>query len=111
MSVKHIKQYYDQICKQYSEMLAELKDFEKEAEENLFPPEKLSNIKQLIDPLKVNYERWAFMMFLLNKPNRKEKEKAYVRRNKKLLSKLSKDNNLESVVSENEEVIKKLKTS
>lgn len=41
MSVKHVNKYYQQICDQYSQMVAELKDFEKEAEEGLFPPEKI----------------------------------------------------------------------
>ena len=31
MAIKHIKEYYQQICDQYMQMLAEIKDFEEEA--------------------------------------------------------------------------------
>lgn len=79
MSVKHVKKYYQQVCDQYSQMIEELKDFEKEAEEGLFPPEKIDQIKLSIEPLKINYERWSYMMYLLNLPNKSVKKKKYER--------------------------------
>ena len=79
MSVKHVKKYYQQVCDQYSQMIEELKDFEKEAGEGLFPPERIDQIKVSIEPLKINYERWSYMMYLLNLPNKSVKKKKYER--------------------------------
>ena len=49
MSVKHVKEYFNQVADQYSEMLNELRDFEKEAEQGLIEPERLDIIKQNVD--------------------------------------------------------------
>ena len=106
MSVKHVKKYYNQICDQYQEMLNDLKDLEKDLSEGIVAPELLDRVKQQIEPIKINYERWAYMMFLLNQPERKAKVKRYERQNKKLLSSLNKNNSLEAVISENEDAIK-----
>ena len=46
MSVKHVKLYYKEICDQYSDLLQELKDFEKEAQEGLIEPERIDNIDE-----------------------------------------------------------------
>ena len=100
MSVKHINRYYQQICDQYSQMVAELKDFEKEAEEGLFPPEKIDQIKISIEPLKVNYERWSYMMYLLNLPNKPAKKKKYERQfAKNKIAQISTDINNENLKS------------
>ena len=106
MSVKHVKRYYNQICDQYQEMLNDLKDLEKDLSEGIVAPELLDRVKHQIEPIKINYERWAYMMFLLNQPERKAKVKRYERQNKKLLSSLNKNNSLEAVISENEDAIK-----
>ena len=109
MSVKHVKLYYKEICDQYSDLLQELKDFEKEAQEGLIEPERIDNIKETIQPLMNNYQRISYIMYLLNLPNKKEKAVKYKRQNNKLLNTLSKDNSLEKTIEENSEVINKLK--
>lgn len=111
MAVKHVKQYYEEISNQYHEMLDTLKDFEKEASEGLVEPERIEQIKQTIKPLKDNYERWSYMMFLLNRPNRNSK----VNKWQKLQNQINKNKNfdskntLEAVTQENEETLQKLK--
>lgn len=101
MSVKHVKEYYSQICTQYQEMLNDIKDLEKECAEGIVEPERIERLNEQIAPIKNNYERWAYMMFLLHQPNRKSKIKKYQRQNTKLLNTLSKDNSLEAVLKEN----------
>lgn len=106
MSVKHVNRYYKQICEQYQEMINDIKDVEKEAERGLIEPERVERLKEQVAPIKHNYERWTYMMYLLHQPNRKEKIKNYQRQNKKLLEKLSKNNSLDAVLEENKEAMK-----
>lgn len=109
MAVKHIKEAFDQIASQYSEMLDEIRDFEEEASKGLIEPERLDQIKESIKPLMANYERWSYIMFLLNKPVKKTKEKKYLSQNKKFIASLNKNNSIESSIEENKQVIKDLK--
>lgn len=106
MSLKDVKNYYNQICDQYNEMISDIQDLEKEAEQGIVEPERIDRLKEQVAPIKQNYERWAYMMFLLNQPARKEKVKRYQRQNKKLLDSLSKKNSLEAVIEENNEALK-----
>lgn len=106
MSVKAVKRYYDQICDQYKEMLENIKDLEKEAAEGLVEPERIERLKEQIVPIKQNYERWSYMMFLLNEPNRQQKKASYAKRNKAFLAKLNSENSLTSVLDENKEALK-----
>jgi hypothetical protein len=106
MSVKAVNKYYNQICDQYQEMLENIKDLEKEAYEGLVEPERVERLKEQVAPIKQNYERWAYMMYLLHQPNRKEKQAGFAKRNKKLLASLSKSNSVDSVIAENTEALK-----
>ena len=106
MSIKHVNRYYKQICEQYQEMIDNIKDLETEAAEGLVEPERVDRLKDQVAPIKANYERWAYMMYLLHQPNRKDKIKRYERQNKKLLSNIDKRNSLDGVIEENNEALK-----
>lgn len=105
MSIKHVNKYYDQICSQYQEMLDNLKDLSAEAEQGFIEPERVTRLEQQIAPIKENYERWAYMMFLLRQPNREAKIPRYKQQNKKLLANLSKANTVEAVIQENNKIL------
>lgn len=107
MSVKDVRKYYETISAQYEQMVAEIKDFEQEAMNGMFEPERLDKIKEQIQPLKTNFERIAYIIYLLDKPTKKSKEPPYIKRNKKKLSKLQ-NATTEAVMKENEEVINSL---
>ena len=109
MSVKAVKKYYDQICEQYHEMVENIKDLEEECQNGLVEPERIERLKEQVAPLKQNYERWAYIMFLLNEPQRKSKRKAYAKRNQKLLNALSKENTPNATIQENERVLQSFK--
>lgn len=109
MAYKHIKEYYNKICEQYLEMKDEIRDFEIEAQNNIMEPERLDMIKEQIKPLMDNYERWSYMMYLLNLPVKKSKQKSYQERNKKFINNLNKNNSLQSVLEENKQVINKMR--
>lgn len=102
MAYRHVLEYYKVISKQYSDLLTELKDFSKEAEEGLISPSQVENVEKLLKPLKENYERWTYMMYLWHMPNRDRKIPAYEERNKKFLKGLSNKNSIKAVLKENE---------
>jgi hypothetical protein len=89
-------------------MNEELRDFQKEVENGLVEPERLDNLKKMIEPLKNNYMTLSWIMYLLNQPNRDSKERAYQKRNKKFLDSLDKNFNKESIMKQNDEVIKSI---
>ena len=103
MSLKHVEKYYADICGQYNEMIENIKDLEKEAAEGIIEPERVERLKDQVAPIKQNYERWTYMMFLLHQPQRKEKQPRYKRQQQKLLKTISPKNTIEGVYAENEE--------
>lgn len=109
MSVKDIKLYYEEVCQQRAEMLAELKDFEKECEKGLIEPERLDRIKETIQPLLNNYQTLSYIMFLLNKPIKKERQEKYKKQNKKLLKQIDDKYTKEGILNENQTTIENLK--
>jgi molecular chaperone GrpE (heat shock protein) len=108
MAVRHIKEYYEQVCEQYVQMNEELRDFQKEVENGLVEPERIENLKKMIEPLKNNYMTLSWIMYLLNQPNRDSKERAYQKRNKKFIESLDKNFDKESIMKQNDEVIKSI---
>ena len=109
MSAKDVIKYYEQVCEQMKELEDNIKDFEDAASKNIFSPERVEEYKNSVAKFKANYERISYIVFLLNQPVKKSKVKGYEQRNKKLLSKLSKDNSLDAQLKENAEVIEKTK--
>ena len=108
MAIKHIINYYNEICDQYKQMLDEIRDFEEEATKGLIEPERLDKIKEDIKPMKDNYERWSYMMYLLNLPTRKEKQKRYEQQNKKFLKAISDTNKVDATIEENNKSIESI---
>ena len=81
MSVKHVKDYYNKVCEQYHDFIAELKDFEQLCNDGLVQPEVIEQAKKSIAPLKDNWEKLTYIMYLLNKPNKKSKQDRYTKSN------------------------------
>ena len=78
-------EYYDNVCKQYSEFIDEIKDLEGCVQNSVVSPETLENVKTMLEPLKQNWQMMNYIVFLLNKPNKKSKHKVYQNQNKKLI--------------------------
>lgn len=108
MSIKHVKSYYNGVCEDYHEMINLLHELEEEAQTTVVPPEKIENLKEIIKPLKDNYERWSWMIFLLNQPNKKEKKKKYERQNEKLIKEFKEKNDLSAIKEEDKKVLNDL---
>lgn len=105
MSKRHVDEYFNTIANQYHEMLESLKEIEEECSKGLMDPDRLEQIKAMIIPLKDNYMRISYIMFLLNQPNKEKKIKKYEEQNKKLLSKIPKKDRLEGIKEENNNII------
>ena len=101
MSKKDVDRYYNVITEQYNEMVKDIQDFEEEVKNGLVEPERVERLKEQIEPIKQNWERWTYMMFLLNQPQRKSKKQKYSTINAKVLSKLSETNSVELTINEN----------
>lgn len=108
MAVKHVREYYNKVCEQYHEMIENLHELEEYATTHIVNPEAIDNLKATIAPIKTNYQTLSWIIFLLNKPNKKEKAKKWERANKKLLQDVKTD---EEVYRENNICINNLKNS
>lgn len=111
MSVKHVKEYYNKICEDYHEMIEALHELEEEANKNLVSPEQVEKLNTLIKPMKDNYERWSYMIFLLNMPNKKEKKKKYNRQFEDIRQQFEQNNDLKALQEENKESINTVKNA
>lgn len=105
MSKKHVNEYYEKICADYKEMLDTLRDMEEEYSKNLISPDRLEQIKEMIKPMKENYERISYIMYLFNMPDRKRRKEKYIKQTKQIFTK-----NIEEIQKEDRQVIDSLKT-
>lgn len=105
MAIKHVRQYYNQVCDQYLSLQKEIQELQEEAEKGLIEPERIDQMKAFIEPLKNNYMTLSWIMYLLNMPNRKEKQKAYQKRLDKFTKNLNANFDKESIVKENQKII------
>lgn len=105
MAVKHIKEYYGIVQKQYRQMQENLKLFEEESQNGMVDPERVANIIKSIEPLKNNYQQLSYIMYLLNLPERKRKEARYITENKKLLEQIAKENTATAQIERNKAIV------
>lgn len=105
MSKKHVDEYFNVVANQYTDMLEALKDMEEECTKGLLDPDRLEQMKKLIEPLKQNYMRISYIMFLLNKPNRTKKEKRYIDQQNKFLNSIPEKDKLEGIKEENKKIV------
>lgn len=88
MAVRHVKAYIDEVNDQYNQMLGVLHELEDELSRHVVSPEVVDRFKATMEPIKINRNRLEYIFYLLNKPNKKPKEKRYIQQNKKLIKAL-----------------------
>lgn len=74
MAKRHVNLYFLQQQALYFEMLENLTEFKELAAQGKVSQEEYDQMVREVDLVRTNYERLAFIMLLLNKPNRKSKE-------------------------------------
>ena len=106
MSKKDVNLYFLQIQYEYFELLDNLKEFKELASEGRVSQEEYDQFLKQIELVKSNYERIAYIMMLLNKPNKKDKQDADMYKTwYNELPFASK----EAIMDENKDVLKELK--
>lgn len=109
MAVRDVKEYYDKVCDQYVEMLDNLKEMQEAYELGNISQEQFENLKKIIEPLKSNYERISWIMYLLNIPQRKKKIKKWKKQNDVAMTKCEKENSIEATLDENSKALSQMK--
>lgn len=101
MAIRDLEQYYNKLTKQHIELTNEYLEYAKE--------HVLTDAdKQEYEIEQTNWKRVTYLMYLLHKPKKKEKQRMYERVNKKLLEKVGKDNTAEAVLDENKQAISRI---
>ena len=109
MSVKHVKKYFDKISNDYVEMLDTLHELEEAVAQNIISQETLDATAKSVEQLKDNYLRWSYMIYLLNQPNKKDKQQVYQKRMSKVLKEIPENCKIENTFKENRQNINTLK--
>ena len=82
MAKRDVVLYFLQVQNKYLEMLENVKDLEEALKTNHIEQSQFEDAQKEIETIKNNYERLAYVMLLLNKPNRKKKQLKEERENK-----------------------------
>ncbi len=77
MAVKDVKKYYLDVVKQYVELKQDLHDYETAVKNGNITEDRLTEVKENINNIKENVDRIAYIVYLLERPNRKSKKKNY----------------------------------
>ena len=110
MAARDVKEYYLKMQAQYYEMRGDLQDYEQAFKDGHISEEQLESVKEDIAAIQDNYERLRYIMYLLELPNRKRKQKRHNSQNKRLV-KYFKDKKIdaESVKLENKSLLDDLR--
>lgn len=111
MSKKHVEEYYAKMVADYTEMKTVLDELQKNATEETADTylNQINVIKEQVQLLEANYKRLAYIIFLLNEPNKKSKQPGYFRREHKKLDAIPKEHREESVEKENSDILDNIK--
>ena len=107
MAKKHVMNYYYTVQNQYLKMKNMLDLFEKQVKEGKGSLETLDAVKETTGRLKENFDRIAYIMYLLNTPAKKKKSSRYDKQNKELKDYLE-TSDLNHIKDENENVLVQL---
>lgn len=106
MAIKDVRHYFYTMLAQYVEEKQNLADFEEALKEGLITEEQMQEATDTVAGLEANYYRLAYIMYLLDMPNRKSKKDAYVRQYKPIVDELVKlGADIDSIKEENSDAL------
>lgn len=106
MAIKDVRHYFYTMLAQYVEEKQNLADFEEALKEGLITEEQMQEATDTVASLEANYYRLAYIMYLLDMPNRKSKKDAYVRQYKPIVDELVKlGADIDSIKEENSDAL------
>lgn len=108
MAKRHVVKYFLELESSFVEMQDTVNELQQLAQEGKVEESSFLDAKKDLDVIKSNYERIAYIIFLLNRPNRKEDEKRELAENKRWYSYL-KTSSKEAVLDESKDALKHFK--
>jgi benzoyl-CoA reductase/2-hydroxyglutaryl-CoA dehydratase subunit BcrC/BadD/HgdB len=106
MAIKDVRQYYYNMLGQYLEEKQNLADFEEALKNGLITEDQMQEAMTTVEDLEKNYHRLAYIMYLLDMPNRKDKKEGYVKQHKQILDELKKlGADIDSIKEENTDAL------
>lgn len=106
MAIKDVKYYFYTMLAQYIEEKQNLADFEAALKEGLITEDQMQEALETVAQLEVNYHRLAYVMYLLDMPNRKSKKASYVKQYKTILDELKRlGADIDSIKNENSDAL------
>lgn len=86
MALKDLKKYFDKTQDTYLRCKENQEELIKEYKEGNVSQEQVENYQKYLADLKLNYDRLAYIMYLLGTPQRKNKKVKYDNANKDLVN-------------------------
>lgn len=106
MAVKDVRQYFYTMLAQYIEEKQNLADFEDALKDGLITEEQMQEATENVAALEANYYRLAYVMYLLDMPNRDSKKAGYVKQHKTILEELARlGADINSIKDENSDAL------
>lgn len=102
MALRHFKDYYKQVEKQYFRMVENSKEYDKLLKEGKVEYEQVEQVQAMLSKVTENYKRLTYVAYLMQLPNRSKKEKKH--RNTKIENALKMDDK-EAIYKENEDIL------
>lgn len=112
MAIKDVRNYFYTMLAQYVEEKQNLADFEEALKEGLITEEQMQEALEIVDVLETNYHRLAYIMYLLDMPNRDSKKIGYTKQYKTVLEELTRlGADVDSIKNENSDALIHFKTA
>lgn len=106
MAIKDVRQYYYTMLAQYLEEKQNLADFEDALKDGLITEDQMQEALDTVACLETNYHRLAYIMFLLDMPNRSTKKANYLKQHKAILDELKAlGSDIDAVKDENSDAL------
>ena len=88
MAIKDVREYFYTMLVQYIEEKQNLNDFAEALKDGKITEEQMQEAINIVADLENNYHRLAYIMFLLDMPNKKSKKTGYLRQHAVILNEL-----------------------
>ncbi len=112
MAIRDVRDYFYTMLAQYLEEKQNLADFEEALKDGLITEEQLHDAIATVANLEENYHRLAYIMYLLNMPNRATKKPLYIRQHKPILAEFKRLGvDIDSIKEENTDALKHFKVA
>ena len=106
MAIKDVKHYFYTVLTQYLEEKQNLADFEEALKSGLITEDQMQAALDNAANLEINYHRLAYIMYLLDMPNKGSKKTAYIKQYKTILNELEKlGADINSIKEENSDAL------